>query len=202
LKKRWTYQKDRGPELLKELRAAVSEHNKIWIQIGNLCLEVRECCYYNDWGYEKFNDWLEAELDQSGSYSRMAMRVIEELGDELGDEVLATIPVKSAAILVDVPKARRKSMLKKAQTMTTSEFARTVSREVPEAHVEPTMNVQVWVDRSQGEMMEDLIKRVGAKIGSQSRAQIFEWIFSTAAGVLDNEATDEAAAARGSARVQ
>lgn len=123
-------------ELDGRVRMIEQRFKAVWLELGNLCIEIQDDELWREGGYDSFGQWLANACPFCRSYAYAAMTARRELSDVSEDD-LRQIPLGNAVTLKQTPRNRRsKALIAKAKQQPPKEFQQTVEEDIPEAHVE------------------------------------------------------------------
>lgn len=123
-------------ELDKRAREIEQQNKSTWVELAELCCNIRDQQLWREGGYSSFNAWLLDACPTSRSMAYSAIGIREEL-KEISTEELRKIPLGNADILKHTPKASRNGhLLEAAKNQPPREFLGTVIQTSPESHLE------------------------------------------------------------------
>jgi hypothetical protein len=172
-----TTRKQQATELDSEIRQLVREMDQVWLRVGRLCQRCRSERFYQELGFERFDDWVSDAVGWSRSRAYVAMRAARDLVP-IRDADLDQMTMQNAEILSRVPKSKQATLVEAAQTQNERDFRKTVEATVPSLHIEVNVHVEFWVPSSLAEIIERCIEKVKMLNETESRTAGLEAIFA------------------------
>lgn len=139
-------------ELDTKARKIEEKLKSTWVELGALCIEMRNGSYWKEGGFHSFHSWLQSALPCCRSWAYMAMNAYEELRD-VPEEELKQMPLSNAEILKTLPKSRRNDpeILQVAKSRPPREFRPHVIAAVPDTHLETIAEMKFKFTKSQAQ---------------------------------------------------
>lgn len=142
-------------ELDKRAREIERQIKSTWVELAELCTNVKENELWREGNFSSFESWLKDACPTSRSMAYSVMGIRKEL-EEIPTDDLRKIPLGNASILRDTPKARRNGhLLEAAKNQPPREFLGTVIQTSPEAHLEAKHCHKFRLTTSQSRVVAD-----------------------------------------------
>jgi hypothetical protein len=142
---------------MKELEA---DGVKLWVEMAEIAIIVRDNNEAPLLGYESWTDWLEFAAPQSAGNVHQSIRILEQLADDIPRETVRQIPKGNAKVLVHMSKADRRdsAWTDKAKEMKPKTFVKEVQEKRPGLHIEKLVAKRFGFSLSQSEIIEGLVE--------------------------------------------
>ena len=148
-----------------------------WTEIAKVCIDVDRDQDWKILGHHSWNAWLLDAAPRSRSWIYLVTNRYKELAPDIPDEELKQIPIGTATVLAQLPKAKRKDPeIRKSAKKKPSEFIADVQQMAPEQHVETRHRVTLDFEGTAWVFIEGVYEKYKAREGETTLESFIEWM--------------------------